>query len=196
MPRTAVQIQLNTAAMRISTLPSMFNASGPMRVRVNPAEVTRTFRSLANIHLFMTEVVGKVEPEFGADMPYSSLLEEARHPNHIPHIAPAISGNATFIRRRLQNGLSDLAIRYSRSGTLNTSGAKKEVETLWEDILNSKPRADARAKAPELFGFHKMTIGGHGKKRTDAEIMAIQHKLTTERNLVRKSLGKERAGLG
>lgn len=169
--------------------------NGAFRIQIDPAEVIKTFNSLANVVVFMSEVVGGVEPEFGADMPYSSLLEAAYHPAHAPHIAPAIFSNAGFITSQLQSRLSAAAVRFGQSGTLNVSGATKEVEQIWEDILNSKPKADAQKYAPFLFGYHHMTIGGHGKQRSDSEIRALQHKLVSERNLLRRTLGKDRAGL-
>ena len=189
MARTAVQLALDAAAARIVTAPTTFQGGrgGAFRMFVNNAEVVRTFKSLGNIHLFMEEVVKKVEPEFGADMPYSAILEQDTHPGRI---MAAVAKNSEFIRRALQNKVSDMAIRYSRSSSTNVSAARRELEQAWADILNSKPKADAQKTAPVLYDFHRPTIMGHGRRRPDSEVKHLQRVLMAKRDAVRSSRRK------
>lgn len=195
MASRSTEAALRNAGIQLSKAGQRTGARGAFQIRMG-ADSARAFHGMANIVVFMREVVDKVEPEFGADMPYSAVLEEATHPNHVPHIAPAITQNAGYIISQLQTRVSDLAVKQGHAGFVNVSAATREMEKIWDDILNAKPKTDAQSKAPVLFGFHRLTIGGHGRARSDSEVRALQQKLMSERELVRKTIGRERSTLG
>ena len=161
--------------------PSKKTHSVRFDVRMANAETMRTLNRYARVGDVIRQVVGTVEPEFGAYMRYSQVLE-----NRNPHIARAIEQNGTYIRVELQRRLGRAIYRYAVSG-MSISEAKKEVQNAWETVLNGKPRWWAIKRAQVEFGFHRYTIRGYGKQRTLADIRKQQRQLHGERDIMRRA---------
>ena len=149
-------------------------------VRAANAETMKTLKRFQQLGTFIRVAVGEVEPEFGAYMRYSPILEKRK-----PHIARAIEQNGEYIRVELQRRLGRLIYKYSQLG-VNATNAKKDVEAAWEDVLNRKPRWWAIKRAQVEFGFHRYTIRGYGKPRAEADVLQQQEQLHAERDMMRR----------
>jgi len=152
-----------------------------LNVRMANAETLRTLKRYERVGEVIRKAIPKVNPEFGAYMRYSSILEKRN-----PHIARAIQQNGEYIRVELQRRLGRVVYRYAVSG-MSPADAKKEVANAWEEVLNAKPRWWAINRAQVEFGFHRYTIRGYGNRRTLADIRAQQKMLHAEREVMRRT---------
>lgn len=92
-----------------------------------------------------------------------------------PHIIPAVEKNKRWIVDQLKTEVLGTWGKVVNAKTGRTSvPSKKAVERIWLQILNDKPRRDAVAKAPYLFGFHRRSIAGRAKVLTNAEIESMR----------------------
>jgi len=153
------------------------------RLEFDRTQLVRVLGSLHSVRTQFGQALRRVNPEFGAYMPYSSFQEEGRRDIKMrfnPHLLPAILNNAGWITQNMAFELRP-ALSATLQGRVNLNTLKAQIRRAWEVVLNGKPREDAIANAPEEFGFHKMTIRGYGDERSEGSIRAQQQKLMRER---------------
>jgi hypothetical protein len=155
---------------------------------VDPRVMANLRKVMQNIDSVYLKAFGTSEAEFGAYTSYSAYIEHGGIHHARPHIIPAVENNLKWILDEMSKGLfAEAGLGAVNKGVVRVSisKARKRVEKLWEDTLNGKPLADARANAPVYFGIHKSTIRGYGKLRKDSDILN-QQEATAKQVIQRK----------
>lgn len=153
----------------------------PQQGLVDSTQVKKLKERFLYVAAHLGPSIAKVTPEFGAYMAYSGVLELGRKDGKLkprPHIVPAIQHNAQGIVKHLLDSWTR-AIKVMMAGT--SIDAQKETEDAWIRALNSRPRIEAVKNAPFQYGFHRRSIMGYAKRRSDNDIKAEQDKAMKER---------------
>lgn len=157
--------------------------------------MTQLGQRLQTAHAAFGSAIEAIKPQFGAYMRYSAILENGSKYmpiGHIktdpvtgkpmagkkpigPHIRPAIENNAGLLLKGVTDFLVVMTDQHLNGVRFfNSAAVKMALSKKWDQLLNSKPRQDAAAKAPFEFGFHRRSIRGYSNAPTSSQILGWQ----------------------
>lgn len=181
-------------------MPLPLIATTPTRtgqISVDLSDFEKLVKQFSEIEMVLGRALAKAQPEFGAYMAYSIVLELGTRDGRIkprPHIGPSVERNMKHVMK----GMRDLLTDGMRPGRAKAAAAL--VQKTWAALLNDRPRRDAveetaRQKIFEL-GHHRRSIRGSGKPVKEGAIRKEQDKAATERLERRLAGTSERSATG
>lgn len=166
---------------------------------VDATEIKGLQKRIAQMGKDVTKAWKKVNPQFGAYMNYSLILEKGATFTKIkrkpiqprPHIVPAIyeKPNAQAIVNAVVKEMLKITqtVVKSKGGGIR---AKEQIGNMWVRVLNDKPRRFAVQETVVQgifqFGFHRRSIRGWAAAPSQSKVRGEQGTAAGERKQLMK----------